>query len=57
MGNTGAEPFIGDTDPDQSVARVVFDPEPVEAAGKAVIKRDSISCSITEPKFTQQLQS
>lgn len=24
VGNTGAEPFVGDTDPDRSVARVVF---------------------------------
>ena len=35
VGNTGAEPFVGDTDPDRSVARVVFYPEPVEAAAEA----------------------
>lgn len=35
VGNTGAEPFVGDTDSDQSVARVVFYPEPVSAAAEA----------------------
>ena len=35
LGNTGAEPFVGDKDGDRSVARLVFDPKPVSAGAEA----------------------
>jgi hypothetical protein len=39
VGNTGEEPFVGDKDSDRSVALVVFDPKPVEAAAEAYTDR------------------
>ena len=35
VGNTGAEPFVGDKDSDRSVARLVFYPKPVSAGAEA----------------------